>query len=152
MDQRGESSHGSVTDEKKAAGEHVLGVDEYESEMPDMYAFLYCVRRDFAHVRAPAAQSRSLPTQTRWSRPTSSPSGAYRPVQCSPLTHTAAELLLSAALWELSVSICSTTVFLNGTNVPPSRRFQHLPRSQNGLHIRPSGERISSLVQSFSGR
>ena len=24
MDQRGESSHGSVTDEKKAAGEHVL--------------------------------------------------------------------------------------------------------------------------------
>ena len=45
MDQRGESSHGSVTDEKKAAGEHVLGVDEYESEMPDMYAFFYCVRR-----------------------------------------------------------------------------------------------------------
>ena len=40
MDRRGESSHGSVTDEKKAAGEHVLGVDEYESEMPDMYAFL----------------------------------------------------------------------------------------------------------------
>ncbi|RPD63758.1 OPT oligopeptide transporter [Lentinus tigrinus ALCF2SS1-6] len=36
MDQRGESSHSSITDEKKAAGETVSGVDEYESDMPDI--------------------------------------------------------------------------------------------------------------------
>ncbi|KAI0717205.1 OPT oligopeptide transporter protein-domain-containing protein [Cerioporus squamosus] len=36
IDQHAESSQGSLTDEKKVAGETVHGVDDYESDMPDI--------------------------------------------------------------------------------------------------------------------
>lgn len=62
MDQHGESSQGSVTDEKKVVGQTVNGVDDYESDMPDMYAHtdLFSKHR---HADVYAQQLEAIPSR-----------------------------------------------------------------------------------------